>query len=99
MQITNTGIPEQLTGRHTGKNETIKSGKSNFSGLLSQAIGAAEEASVENQRINAELLAGETDDLHTALIASQKAQLTLSLAVQIRNKAVDAYNDIMRMQL
>ena len=42
------------------------------------------------------MLAGKTD-VHEAMIALQRADLTLQFSVQIRNKLVQAYNEIMRM--
>ena len=38
-------------------------------------------------------------DLHDAMIAMEKADISLRLLVQVRNKAVDAYKEIMRMQV
>ena len=46
-----------------------------------------------------QLLIGESDDLAGLLIDAQKAELSLNLALQIRNKFVDAYNEIIRMQV
>lgn len=40
---------------------------------------------------------GETDDLHNLMINTQKAEMSLDLVLQLRNKALDAYNEIMRM--
>ena len=39
------------------------------------------------------------EDLHTAMIAVQKASLALELTLQVRNKAIESYQEIMRMQL
>lgn len=38
-------------------------------------------------------------DVHSVMIASQKAQMSLSLAMQVRNKAVQAYSEIYRMNV
>lgn len=45
------------------------------------------------------LATGQTDDLHNVTIASQKATLSVQLMVQLRNKALDAYNEIMRISV
>lgn len=42
---------------------------------------------------------GQVEDLHTAMIAVQKASLALELTLQVRNKAIESYQEIMRMQL
>ncbi|WP_042355959.1 flagellar hook-basal body complex protein FliE [Bacillus rubiinfantis] len=43
--------------------------------------------------------AGEVDNLHDVMIASQKAKVALELTVAVRDKAVEAYQEMMRMQI
>lgn len=43
------------------------------------------------------LSVGETDDLHNLMINTKKAEMSLDLFLQLRNKALDAYNEVMRM--
>ena len=45
------------------------------------------------------LASGQAPDLHSVTIAAEKATLSFQLAVQVRNKALEAYQEIMRMQL
>lgn len=73
--------------------------ESSFTDILSDAINNAREAESTSANENAALLTGETDDLHTPLIESQKAELALDLAIQIRNKVINAYNQVMNMQV
>jgi len=42
---------------------------------------------------------GQVEDFHTAMIAVQKASLALDLTLQVRNKAIESYQEIMRMQV
>ncbi len=44
-------------------------------------------------------LAGESEDLHTVAIAAQKAELAFEMFLQVRNKVVQAYQEVMRMQV
>lgn len=47
-----------------------------------------------------EMLAiGKIEDLHDVMITSQKARITVEAAVQIQQKVIDTYNEIMRMQI
>ena len=71
----------------------------NFSDVLDQALDNAKETDAQAQQENQNLLTGENDSIHTAMIASEKAELALSLAIQIRNKVIDAYNQVMNMQV
>ena len=59
---------------------------------------------LNNQRLQADKLtedfiSGSVNDLHTVLIATDEARLSLELAVQVRNKLVEAYKEINNMQL
>ena len=44
-------------------------------------------------------LSGENEELHTTILATQKAELAFQLGLQVRNKVVDAYQEIMKMQM
>ena len=72
---------------------------SSFTDILSDAMGSAQDTEMSVQGQNAAMLTGETDDLHTPIIEAQKAELALNLAIQIRNKVISAYNDVMGMQV
>ncbi|WP_332308704.1 flagellar hook-basal body complex protein FliE [Halobacillus mangrovi] len=42
---------------------------------------------------------GEVDDLHNVMIASQKASITMQTTVEVQNKVIEAYKEMMRMQV
>ena len=44
-------------------------------------------------------LSGEGEELHTTILATQRAELSFDLFLQVRNKVVSAYQEIMRMQM
>jgi flagellar hook-basal body complex protein FliE len=58
-----------------------------------EAFGQNASASVER------FLAGEGEELHHTVLATQQAQLSFELFMQARNKVVSAYQEIMRMQM
>jgi flagellar hook-basal body complex protein FliE len=70
-----------------------------FRDVLSTAIqsveGAGHEASASAERF----LTGEGEELHTTILATQRAELALDMFLQVRNKVVNAYQEIMRMQM
>lgn len=63
--------------------------------------GIAEVNSLQNEAdgLSAAFAAGETDNIHEVLIAGQKADIALQLATAVRSKILDAYQEIMRMQI
>lgn len=62
-------------------------------------MSLTEETNKENNLLSLNLLSGNLDDLSSVMIASEKAEIALSLTVAIRNKAIEAYKDIMSMQV
>ena len=67
-----------------------------FGNALKDLIGSVDTASTEANQAVGRMLDG-TGDVHEAMIALQKADTMLQLTVQVRNKLVQAYQDIMRM--
>jgi flagellar hook-basal body complex protein FliE len=52
----------------------------------------------QSENLAVKAVTGNVDDVHTATIAATRAQVTLELVSAVRSKAVDAFNEIMRMQ-
>jgi flagellar hook-basal body complex protein FliE len=75
-----------------------KSGGS-FQDVFSSAIKNVEAFSQQASASAERFLSGEGEELHTAVLATQKAELAFELFLQGRNKIVNAYQEIMRMQL
>jgi len=71
---------------------------SGFGALLESAIGGVENIRQESTQAVEKFLAGEGGELHTTVLATQRAELAFQLFLQVRNKVVDAYQEIMRMQ-
>jgi len=70
-----------------------------FQNMLNSAIQTIESSSNNASTAVQKFLNGENEELHTAALAVQKANLTFDLGLQVRNKVVDAYQQIMQMQL
>ena len=70
-----------------------------FTDILNESLNSAEEADFIDKGSTMQLLMGEADDLSGLLIDAQKAELALQLALQIRNKVIDAYNEVLRMSV
>ena len=72
---------------------------SNFADILTESLKTAEMTDKIDKTSSIELLTGSTDDIPGLMLDMQKAELSLNLALQIRNKLIDAYNEITRMQV
>ena len=70
-----------------------------FSDVLGNAINKAADLEIESSRIAQKAAAGSGADLQTVTIASEKALLAVQLTVQVRNRVVEAYQEIMRTQV
>jgi len=91
----NLQLPEIAKPRPSGKPEEGAS----FGDVLKSAISTANELQKQSDAEIQKLMAGETQDLHTTMIAVQKADLSFQMMMQVRNKIVQAYQEIMRMQV
>ncbi|MBP2642414.1 MAG: Flagellar hook-basal body complex protein fliE [Firmicutes bacterium] len=75
------------------------SGEKNFGEFLTQALNDVNKAQQDAKQASNNLATGKIQDISEVVIASEKATLALQLTMQVRNKVVDAYQEIMRMQV
>lgn len=74
-------------------------GQKSFQDILKAAFDSANRMQNEYNELLKKQLTDENIDIHDVIIAGEKAKLSLELTLQIRNKAVEAYQEIMRMQV
>ncbi|WP_419955450.1 flagellar hook-basal body complex protein FliE [Neobacillus niacini] len=72
---------------------------SSFGSVLNQYIQDANGAVKDFESKSLSLAKGEAVNLHDVTIAAQKASIAVSLTTQVRDKAVEAYQEMMRMQI
>lgn len=70
-----------------------------FRDLVTGAIQKVEQAGQTATQAVEGFLAGEGQELHTAMLAVQRADLAFDLGLQVRNKVISAYQEIMRLQM
>lgn len=68
-----------------------------FSAMLNDAIHQVNETQKASDTVTAKLAKGEDVDLHTVMITAQKASIALTATVEIRNKVIEAYQEVIRM--
>jgi len=88
-----------LKGLTQPKTPPIQQMADRFGEALKNSIAEVNQAQVSADRAAEQIAAGETKDLHGAMIKLEEADISLRLMVQVRNKAVEAYQEIMRMQV
>ncbi|MFN7934639.1 MAG: flagellar hook-basal body complex protein FliE [Bryobacteraceae bacterium] len=76
-----------------------KTAQSSFGDLFEQAVVRVEQAHQDGEQKIGSLLRGEKQELHEVVLATQRADLTFDYFLQVRNKFVQAYQEIMRMQM
>lgn len=69
----------------------------NFTDVISQAITSVDQQGKEASAMMTAVDTGKSDDLVGAMVASQKASLSFAAMVQVRNKLLTAYDDVMKM--
>lgn len=82
-------------------NNLVNSEESNpaaFTNLLKDSLMTLEGKQAESAQAVQSLIDGTADDLHTVMIKTTEAQLSLEIAVQMRNRTLEAYNEIKNMQ-
>lgn len=87
--------PAMSDPAQTNQADSVQSPDETFKQVLDQTVENLNEA----DRSILEANTGGAADLHDVMIAMEKADVSLQTLVQVRNKAVDAYDQIMNMQV
>ncbi|KPG87175.1 flagellar hook-basal body protein FliE [Frigoribacterium sp. RIT-PI-h] len=69
-----------------------------FGATMTGAVEGLQQLQSESKTLAVKAVTGDLTDIHDATIAATRAQVTLELVSAVRNKGVDAFNEIMRMQ-
>ncbi|MGM0796066.1 MAG: flagellar hook-basal body complex protein FliE [Bacillota bacterium] len=99
FQLQQTQNTQNVTNQLNQTQKTDSSNQTSFSELLKNSIDSLNESQVKSDQITNELAAGKDVNLDEVMIATQKANISLTAATEFRNKAVEAYQEIMRMQM
>lgn len=81
------------------KNSSDKSEDKTFGKFLSDALDETTKLQNEASKASFNLASGQIEDVSEVVIATEKATVALQLTMQVRNKIVDAYQEVMRMQV
>lgn len=70
-----------------------------FSSILKDKLGEVNDKQISADNITNQFIAGDDVDVHQVMLSTQEAQMSLQLAVQMRNKIVESYQELNRMQV
>lgn len=76
-----------------------KPGEMDFAGMLENVLGQLNDLAVKADHQVAQAAVGEDVDLHQVVVAMESAGMGFQLALQVRNKLLEAYQEIIRMQV
>lgn len=91
-------LPNKLTDNNKINYDRVGS-KLNFGEILKNAIGSVNDAQLNADEAVKNVLNGESRDIHATMIALQKAETSLQLMLEVRNRLLEAYQEIMRTQV
>ncbi len=99
--ITLTGIQSaQSVGSAAGAQKTQdKSGAQGFGRALSSALDNLSQMQTSSDQAMQKLAAGEAIDLHQVMISAEQTDIAFRVALSLRDKLVEAYQEVMRMQV
>ncbi len=94
-RITPLGLPDK-SSRLVKPEET---GRPTFGQKLKEMLYAVNDQAVQADEQMSKVVRGESDDLHTAMVALEEASVSFKLMLEVRNKMLEAYQEINRMNI
>jgi flagellar hook-basal body complex protein FliE len=91
------GLLSQITSNSSSA--TAQAGSEGFGSVVRNAVESLDKAQQSSAQEVTKAVTGESPDLHRTIIALQTADLGFQFALQVRNKVINAYEEIMRMQV
>ena len=91
-------LPSLPAAGTENQNKAAGAGKS-FGEMLGSALEEVNQAQLKADGMAKKFLIGEVQDIHQVTIAMEEARLMMQMAVEVRNKIVEAYQEISRMQV
>lgn len=74
-------------------------GGESFADTLKKAVDGVNQLQKSSDKAMADLATGRTDNVADVMITAEKADIAMRVMVQVRNKVIDAYSEIMKMQV
>lgn len=99
LGIITPSTPTNLETHSVGSGDGAGKLGGDFSKFLNDALGQVDALQKNAEAASLQLATGQVQDMSAVMVAIEKASLSLSLTVATRDKVLDAYNQVMRMQM
>lgn len=91
--------PNSITSLSSPASANKSDVNASFQQTLQDTFDKINQMQLRSAELKRQFAAGETDDLVQVITASEEASVALQLAVHVRNKVIEAYQEVMRMQV
>lgn len=92
-------IPPGLNLEQVAYNKAPQEAAQPFSNWLQTQVTELNGTMAKSDALATQLAAGETENLHQIMIGMEEAKIAFQLAIQVRNRMLEAYQDVLRMQI
>lgn len=93
------GLVERLDANRPDKAAADGNSQSSFTELFSNMLNSVNDLQMDAAQIQEAFMSGDPVELHQVMIKAQEAGIAMDLLLEIRNKLVNAYHELMRMPL
>ena len=97
-EIDISGRPGKIQSVMPANNEKNIKNDSSFDNILTKSLKEVNSAQMNANNAVNNLVAGKTENIHETMIQMQKASISFQMMMEVRNKLVDAYNEIIKMR-
>ena len=98
-EITGIGLPQNLEIQPRHYDIAVDNIDNSFGDMLSNAIQSVDDSMKASDAGVQNYISGQTDNIHDVMISMQQAQLSFQMMVEVRNRLVETYQELSRMQI
>lgn len=96
-EIRELNLGKSITQAKNSTEDTKKSSSSSFFDQLTDSIKKTNDLQIKADKMATDISTGKEQNIHETMLAATHAELSFNLMVQVRNKALEAYHEVMRM--